>query len=338
MAPAQTPGRRAPARTTVRRATKKPSQTIRSTKTARKAGKRAARRSKQPLRQPTVAERLRQLNLESWEVARDAGKLMGAPAPVRRGFLRTDAEGYEPLRHRERTPLAAMATGGQGGEVRLKLFLTLIWLAARPPHQVRDKTAGAYAHLFGLQEPETNGAKRVGAAIDWLVANDFVIADRKNGRPAKLTLRHERRTDVYTRPKPDGDGKVAEEDIWVNVPAELWSQGWMAVLSGTALTTLLILLDESLGRPEAKGEERTGRGGTTYTHITKSGWVWIAESVLESRYRVSYDFWGKGLKELSAHGLIGRRFDTQLRFGPKYRARRVTILWDNLRDGPPKPT
>lgn len=281
---------------------------------------------------------LRRLNLESWEVAKDAGKLMEAPAPVRRGFFRVDADGYEPLVPGERTPLSAMAVGGQGGEVRLKLFLTVVWLAARHPHHVRDKTAGAYAHLFGLQQPETNGAKRVAAAIDWLVEHKFVTADRKNGRPAVLTLRHERTKETYTRPKPDNEGKVAPADIWVGIPSELWSQGWIAVLSGTALTTLIIILDESLGRPEVKGEERTGRSGTTYMHITKSGWVWIAESVLESRCRVSYDLWGKGLKELRAHGLIDRRFDTQVRFGPKYRARRVTILWDKLREGPPKPT
>jgi len=287
---------------------------------------------------PTPPPRLRRLNLESWEVAKDAGKQMDAPAPIRRGFFRVDADGYEPLPPGERTPLSAMVVGGQGGEVRLKLFLTLLWLAARPPHQVKDKTAGAYAHLFGLPEPETNGAKRVAAAIDWLVDNEFVTADRKNGRPAVLTLRHERTKAPYTRPtKPGNDDKVAPADVWVSIPSEVWSQGWMAVLSGRALTTLAILLDESLGRPEVKGEERTGRSGVPYLHITKSGWVWIAESVLDSRYRISYDLWGKGLKELHAHGLIDRRFDTKVRFGPKYRARRVTILWDKLREGPEKP-
>src|SRR5580698_2726011 len=48
-------------------------------------------------------------------------------------------------------PLALLLRGGQGGEVRLKLYLTMLLLAVQPPFDIRDSfPAGSWAAALGL--------------------------------------------------------------------------------------------------------------------------------------------------------------------------------------------
>src|SRR5688500_8111034 len=70
-------------------------------------------------------------------------------------------------------PLALLMRGGRGGEVRLKLLLSLLWVGAKPPHDVTFPSR-AWAHLIGLADPDTNGARRIREAIDWLTHHRFL--------------------------------------------------------------------------------------------------------------------------------------------------------------------
>jgi hypothetical protein len=49
-------------------------------------------------------------------------------------------------------PLATMLRGGRGGEVRLKLFLSMQLIAVAHPYDV-TRTASYWAHLLSLPEP-----------------------------------------------------------------------------------------------------------------------------------------------------------------------------------------
>jgi len=263
--------------------------------------------------------------------------MMEADAPVRYMFLRATPPGRDPLPEGVRTPISQMLIGGQGGEVRLKLYLSLLWLGARKPYAVEGKPASAWARLFGLPVPATNGAQRVAAAIDWLVENGFITAARQQGRPARLTPRLEDGTGAYERPQPTEEG-FAEADRYLKLPQELWSRGWMGVLSAAALTSFIIILDETNSQPDARHEERDGRKGATFKRLAWGPFVWLAESVLVDRYRISYDLWEKGCRELAALELINRRFRGDVAgFGPRQRRRQVQIAFKVLTEGPPKP-
>jgi hypothetical protein len=301
--------------------------TAKAAKTTAKVGSRRTGKTT-----ATSGPRLRKLSAESAATAADAGTLMDAAAPVRRCFVRADAAGYRPLAAGVRTPLSKMLAGGQGGEVRLKLYLSLLWLGARSPHAVEDRPASAWARLFGLTEPDTNGAQRVGAAITWLVGNKFATAVRTRGRPAKLTPRHERGKQPYSRP---GAEVVAEPDWYFQLPQELWSKGWMGVLSGAGLVALVILWDESWGRPGMKTQARDGRGGIGYERPVRMPEVWLAEALLKDRYRISYDVWEKGVKELVAFGLVHQRFVPEpAGFRSRHRRRKLRLVLAAMRAGP----
>ncbi|HVF74574.1 MAG TPA: hypothetical protein VM938_05955, partial [Acidimicrobiales bacterium] len=79
--------------------------------------------------------------------------------------------------------MTTMLRGGRGGAVRLKLYLSFLWFAAAPPHDV-TYPARAWASLLGLEDPEARGARRIIDAITWLDAHDFVVVE---GRPRRAT-------------------------------------------------------------------------------------------------------------------------------------------------------
>ncbi|MGH3370543.1 MAG: hypothetical protein ACRDPR_11115, partial [Nocardioidaceae bacterium] len=110
----------------------------------------------------------------------------------------------------------------------------------------------------------------------------------------------------YYRPKVEERKSPPPEELYVGLPAELWGKGWMAVLSGAALATLVILLDDSSGRPGIEGTTLEGRGGREYLQVTDSGWQWIAETVLAGRN--SQDLWTESWG--AAAFQLQRRLDT----------------------------
>lgn len=259
---------------------------------------------------------------------------MNAPPRVRRCFARaTDLNGQELVPDGQRTPLSTMIFGGQGGEVRLKLYLTLVWLGVRTPWAVQDVPYSVWAQLFGLPQPETNGAHRIGDAVTWLENHGFIIANRQQGRTTRLAPRRENADADYLPPQFDEDNKLVPGDGYFRLPRELWTMGWMSVLSGAALTCLIILFDEGSGK-DTGGLHHEGTNHD-YTDLGEFPTAWLSESQLEKRYRVSFDLWEKGLAELTEWGLVERSWAKHApAFEGRRRRRLSRIVMSAIRRGP----
>jgi hypothetical protein len=194
-----------------------------------------------------------------------------AGVPLSRSFIR------RPESAETAPPLVVLLRGGQGGEVRLKLYLTIALLAVKPPFDIRDPVpARSWATALALDDPERNGARRVGDAINWLANHKFLATERRQGTPGTIRLLNEDlRGAAYVRPTPSSR--------YVQLPLGLWNQGWIVRLSGTALTLLTVLLDLQGGRTQPQ---------------------WISPDQARRWYDLSPDTWTKGLKELGTFELI----------------------------------
>lgn len=189
--------------------------------------------------------------------------------------------------------LARVLRGGRGGEVRLKLLLSFLWFQTdgRRPVPLTYR-AQAWAALLGLDQPATAGARRVNEAIKWLEKNGFITVESQPGLANKITVLNETGDGTpYTPPgyaanrlrdKPEG-----LKHLYVQIPADLWTKGYIAVLSGAALAFYLLLLDQY------------GPGKITITEP-----VWFSPKVLADRYDLSDDTRAKGMKQLNDYGLI----------------------------------
>lgn len=271
----------------------------------------------------------RDVSTESLLVARSAGTLMDAWAPVRRCFVRRDAAGWDLLPETDLPPMAQMLKT-RSGEVRLKLYLSVLWLAAAPPHAVRNKPAQAWARLFGLTEPDSLGSIRVRKAIDWLVQNNFLTASRGRGAAPTLGLKLERGGGEYTR--PIGSKEIAHR--YLQVPQQVWSGGWISVLSGPAVAALLIIIDDVWGTDGVKKAPRVGRTGVEYQEALSFPAMWLAESQLKARYGLSWDTWSQGVKELAAWGLVRETWmSATVGFGSRHRRRVVRLNLRTLKKG-----
>jgi hypothetical protein len=187
--------------------------------------------------------------------------------------------------------MAALLRGGQGGVVRLKLLLSMLWIAGKPPYDT-SFPARAWAALLDLDQPETNGARRVAAALVTLEQRGLIRSERKRGVPTTVFLLDERGTrEPYRRP-----GEVANEmrerreqlgqgDRYVQLPYSFWAKGWIGVLDGSAIAMLLALLAQA---------ERTH----------KIGDLWFSESVGRGRLDLSSDLRSAGLRQLEDYHLL----------------------------------
>jgi hypothetical protein len=209
-------------------------------------------------------------------------------ALVRRSQRSTGVPFAEPFIRREDAsdpppPLARLLRGGQGGEVRLKLYLTMSLLAVSPPFDIGPIPARSWAEALGFDDPRRNGARRVSDAIDWLAGHKFLIAERRQGTPGSVRLlSQDGLGGLYKRPTPSGR--------YVRLPLGLWDDGWIVRLSGTALALLIVLLDLQGGRAQPQ---------------------WISPASARRRYDLSPDTWTKGLKELKALDLVSVSRRTQ---------------------------
>lgn len=205
-----------------------------------------------------------------------AERVKGREATIRRAFVGSDRVDHRP-------PLARILSGGQGGEVRLKLYLSMLFIAVAHPYATSFPTR-AWAELFGLPAPESDGARRVRDAIRWLEKNKLVRVVRRPGKEAEVFLLSE-----------DGSGKpfkIVSKDtnIWIKLPPEMWAKGWMATLSGRALAILLGLVDysSSLGI----------RSGSPF---------WVPPNRAKEVYSLSPETWTRGAAELEGHELLTSR-------------------------------
>lgn len=212
-------------------------------------------------------------------------------ARVRFDFFRaTDGTAESP-------PAARLLRGGRGGEVRLKLLLTLLWVAGGGDerHATRAWPARAWAALLDLDDPEGRGQRRVRDAIGWLEREGFLRTDRHPGRPMSLQLLMEDGSgEAYFDPAPAAKQKKGRNEAWagrdlyVELPATFWTDGWVVRLTGRAIAMLLILRE-----------------------VAFSGkWSWVSPAKARERYGISEDTWSKGVAELNAHKIIEIRKKT----------------------------
>lgn len=208
-------------------------------------------------------------------------------------------------------PLAKLIRGGHGGEVRLKLYLTMALLAGQAPHKIKPISARTWATALGLDQPDTNGARRIADALNWLADDKddtrkpLVKLERVSGEPPTVQLL-----------SATGSGKVWSRPTqpWITLPLSYWTEGWVWKLTGSATALLLILLDEQgrlKGHPASfTGQDRKLRG-------------------------LSTDTWTRATRELREHGLVevgkatnGENLDWR-------RARNTySVLKDRLKDEP----
>jgi hypothetical protein len=174
--------------------------------------------------------------------------------------------------------LATMLRGGRGGEVRLKLLMSMHLIAVRAPFDV-TRTASAWARLLSLPDPDGNGARRINDALKWLEAHRLIRTERQPGGPPKVFILSLAGTgQPYVRP--------AGKERWIRVPVSFWQKGWIVTLSASAIAMWLITKELQGGRQSA------------------SQAPWVSPLIAKERYAISDDTRTKGTRELAAHGLL----------------------------------
>lgn len=196
-------------------------------------------------------------------------------------FVRNDRQDSQP------PALARMIRGGRGGEVRLKLYLTMVLIAARKPHDLENIPARAWAEMLDLDDPAGLGARRVSDAMHWLDDHDFIRLTSRRGSPPTVRL-----LSMLGDGQPFNRGR----GVYIAVPVGLWEHLWITRLSGTGLALLLVLLDLQGGKKQSNPPSLPGP--------------------LRRRYGLSDDTWTRAGKELKDLGLLqikkqpyGRDFD-----------------------------
>jgi hypothetical protein len=217
-----------------------------------------------------------------------SGNLQERGAKVRFDFVRNPQGAPGP------PPLARILRGGRGGDVRLKLLLSLLWVAGGGTddrHKTKAYPARAWAGLLDLPEPDTNGQRRIRDAIQWLEDKDFIRSERQPGRPMAIQLLLEDGSGKsyfdpaeHAHKKKKSKGVVEASDLFISLPHTFWTDGWIVALSGRATAMLLVLASVTLS--------------------DTNDFKWIAPSRARQRYGLSEDTWSRGAVELKARGLI----------------------------------
>lgn len=236
-----------------------------------------------PFHRPTTFRRPRPIALTAAKsvATRNHSRFL----PLRRAFAERPDNSTKP------TPLARLLRGGRGGSVRLRLYLSYLWLAAAPPHEL-VYPARAWAELLDLDDPEGSGTRRVADAVRWLEKNDLVAVTNRAGAPNIIRLLsdtgdgkdYETPGSAFNRlrNKPE----AAQIHRYIQLPPTLWTSGWMAVLSPAALA-MLIILRVQVGAKDPDTEE-----------------VWIAPDYATKAFLLSEETRTRGVRELQAAGLV----------------------------------
>lgn len=167
------------------------------------------------------------------------------------------------------------------GEAVLKLYLTLLLLTRKPPHELfRPITDPFWANLFGFEERSESrpapgaGTRRVKRALvalerGWEPDGPLIVRRMERGRGPVLQV------------VPPAGAMVVP---YITLPLELWSRGWINVMTARALYVYvclrLMFVSKSPGDP---------------VHVSK----WERE-----RFAMSDDTWQRGVGELVRLGLL----------------------------------
>lgn len=195
------------------------------------------------------------------------------------------------------TPLATMFSLG---EVSMKLYLTLVMLTRKPPHNLFNMRPYHYfAEMLGYEElddanPQPGpGTRRIKRAMTQLSDADWIVRTAQPGRGSAITVKHL----PETRKPP-----------WITLRLEVWSRGWINVMSARALFAYTCLRLVLAGKPDDQG-----------AHITP----WHRE-----RMAIKDDTWQRGIKELETLKLVRTDTDRVVtdRWSSDLRLRKVYYL------------
>lgn len=196
---------------------------------------------------------------------------------------------------RPRPPLALMLRGGRGGQVRLKLYLSYLWLQTDGRHAVPlAYPSQVWAQLLGLDHPTTTGARRINEAQRWLEKHQFITVRARPGHANEITVLEESGNGAIYTPPGHAANRLRYTDqvidhLYAQIPRELWTQGYLPMLSGPGLAFFLILLDQHAFKAP-------GMPGLVP--------LWFSPKVLEERYALSDDTRTKGMNDLRSLGLV----------------------------------
>lgn len=205
-----------------------------------------------------------------WSMGRqDRPTRLGRGAPLRVGFF-TNQSGQHPMASLMSTTRGS-GGGGRGGQTRLSLLLSLIWVASGGDHST-TRPASFWARLLGLADPSDSGARVVSSSWAELQTRGFVniTQGRFSGDVPTITLLNEAGgvpSREYTVPL----GR--EGDLYIRVPEEFWGRGLISdeELTGPGLVMYLAALrthqlardPDALTFPAATFKERYGVSETT---------------------------------------------------------------------------
>lgn len=170
-------------------------------------------------------------------------------------------------------PLARVLAGG--GEIRLKVLVTVLMMATEPPHATKVASKDLAA-MLGLRDPDGAGARRVNKAIRDLEGMSLVERKPRPGHVPGITVLN-----------PEGAGG-AYNDLklsrpYITLPITLWKRGWLISLSGRALALLIILREVTGGRTD------------------NTAWL---PGIRKEQYGLSPDTWTRASRELEEAGLL----------------------------------
>ncbi len=239
-------------------------------------------------------------NSASLELAEDLAKKRAANCAIRKSFARR-ADASQP-----RPWLARLvgADSGRAAEPRIKIVLTLLFLATEDEEFASRVQAAKWALLFGLDDPDTQGARRVSAAVRWLSDEGFIDAKRGQGRAPRLQVRHESGDGPWTSPVGRSGQKQPEADRYFQVDREFWANGWITVLSARAVAALLIVLDATWALDGTRYAPKESPPGRRFNKTIALPWKHITEQSLVEHYGVSRDLFDRGVNELIEWGVL----------------------------------
>lgn len=141
-------------------------------------------------------------------------------------------------------------------------------LLGTDPHTT-DFTYEQWATLLGRSDAgDVAAAAAVRRAMRTLAREGLVLADRVQGSKPRLQLGLESGTPghftTYRKPareKPKS-GAFDDADVWMLLPPELWTNGWIVALSGRALITYLVVARQSRSRSR-RSSPTTSAAGTS---------------------------------------------------------------------------
>lgn len=229
---------------------------------------------------------LRPPSSQALKLAEDlAERVRRRTAQVRRGFIARSSPNDPP------PPLAEILRSGRGGAIRLKLYLSVLWIAAGKPHIIQS-SAQAWATLLDLEDPTGKAARQVRSSFRWLKERHLIEVSENPGVGSTIKLLSDLgRGDEYSVPglslsEARRTGHPGDpRDFYVGLPDVFWTQGWIHVLSGPAVAMLLILLDVRRGQDPSRA-------------------LWFSPRVAEERYTLSEETRAKGIGELAALDVI----------------------------------